>query len=144
MTELHAPEHLDALLPGADFVIMTIPHTPATEELMNRERLRRMKSSAFLIKQPLDLEDIQGCPGDLVSVKRARTSLAARQRGCGRQCGQACVSHAQIPDHTGSADQASLGLNKASERSARKIFPRTRPDDLELQTQSNRSAVSAG
>src|SRR5258705_9925802 len=49
MAELHAPEHLDALLPGADFVIMTIPHTPATEGLMDRERLRRMKQSAFLI-----------------------------------------------------------------------------------------------
>ena len=28
---------------------MTIPHTPATEGLMNRERLRRMRPSAFLI-----------------------------------------------------------------------------------------------
>jgi phosphoglycerate dehydrogenase-like enzyme len=49
MTELHGPEHLDTLLPRADFVIMTIPHTPATAGLMNRARLRRMKSSAFLI-----------------------------------------------------------------------------------------------
>ncbi len=47
--ELHPPEALDALLGQADFVIMTIPHTPATEGLMNRERLRRMKRSAFLI-----------------------------------------------------------------------------------------------
>jgi phosphoglycerate dehydrogenase-like enzyme len=36
-------------LPQADFVIMTIPHTPATEGLMDRQRLRRMKKSAFLI-----------------------------------------------------------------------------------------------
>jgi len=49
MAELHRPERLDALLPQADFVIMTIPHTPATEGLMDRERLRRMKPSAFLI-----------------------------------------------------------------------------------------------
>jgi phosphoglycerate dehydrogenase-like enzyme len=47
--EMHPPESLDALLPRADFVIMTIPHTPATEGLMNRERLRRMKQSGFLI-----------------------------------------------------------------------------------------------
>ena len=47
--EMHRPEHLDDLLPRADFVIMTIPHTPATEGLMHRERLRRMKSTAFLI-----------------------------------------------------------------------------------------------
>jgi phosphoglycerate dehydrogenase-like enzyme len=49
VAELHAPQDLDALLPRADFVIMTIPHTPATEGLMNRDRLRRMKRSAFLI-----------------------------------------------------------------------------------------------
>ena len=47
--ELHRPERLDDALPRADFVIMTIPHTPATEGLMHRERLRRMKRSAFLI-----------------------------------------------------------------------------------------------
>jgi len=49
VNELFPPETLDTQLPRADFVIMTIPHTPATEGLMNRERLRRMKSSAFLI-----------------------------------------------------------------------------------------------
>src|SRR6516165_2597406 len=38
VAELHAPQNLDALLPRADFVIMTVPHTPATEGLMNRER----------------------------------------------------------------------------------------------------------
>lgn len=49
VSEMHPPEELDALLPRADFVIMTIPHTPATEGLMDRERLGRMKRSAFLI-----------------------------------------------------------------------------------------------
>jgi phosphoglycerate dehydrogenase-like enzyme len=49
VAELHAPQNLDALLPRADFVIMTVPHTPATGGLMNRERLRRMKPGAFLI-----------------------------------------------------------------------------------------------
>jgi phosphoglycerate dehydrogenase-like enzyme len=49
VAELHRPEHLDELLPRADFVIMTIPHTPATDGLMNRQRMRRMKPSAFLI-----------------------------------------------------------------------------------------------
>lgn len=47
--EMHPPERLDQLLPDADFVIMTIPHTPATEGLMDRARLRRMKQSGFLI-----------------------------------------------------------------------------------------------
>jgi phosphoglycerate dehydrogenase-like enzyme len=49
VAELHPPDKLDALLPRADFVIMTIPHTPATEGLMDRARLRLMKRSAFLI-----------------------------------------------------------------------------------------------
>jgi phosphoglycerate dehydrogenase-like enzyme len=47
--ELHGAGELDALLPRADFVIMTIPHTPATEGLMDRARLKRMKRTAFLI-----------------------------------------------------------------------------------------------
>ena len=46
---MHGPAELDALLPRADFVIMTVPHTPATEGLMDRARLRRMKRTAFLI-----------------------------------------------------------------------------------------------
>jgi phosphoglycerate dehydrogenase-like enzyme len=62
--ELHRPERLDELLPRADFVIMTIPHTPATEGLMDRARLRRMKSSAFLINigrgMTVRLDDLVG------------------------------------------------------------------------------------
>jgi phosphoglycerate dehydrogenase-like enzyme len=46
---LHRPEELDDLLPRADFVISTTPETPATQGLFNRERLRRMKPSAYLI-----------------------------------------------------------------------------------------------
>jgi phosphoglycerate dehydrogenase-like enzyme len=49
VAELHKPEALDELLPRADFVILTIPHTPETEGLMNAERFGRMKPSAFFI-----------------------------------------------------------------------------------------------
>ena len=49
MTELHPADALDALLPRADFVVLTVPHTPATEGFMNRERFRRMKREAFFI-----------------------------------------------------------------------------------------------
>jgi phosphoglycerate dehydrogenase-like enzyme len=49
VTELRKPEALDALLPRADFVILTVPHTPATEGFMNRARFQRMKPSAFFI-----------------------------------------------------------------------------------------------
>jgi phosphoglycerate dehydrogenase-like enzyme len=49
VAELHKPEALDALLPRADFVILTVPHTPATEGFFNRARFQRMKRTAFFI-----------------------------------------------------------------------------------------------
>jgi phosphoglycerate dehydrogenase-like enzyme len=49
VAELHPPDALDALLPRADFVILTVPHTPETEGFMNRARFRRMKRSAFFV-----------------------------------------------------------------------------------------------
>ena len=49
VTELHPPEALDALLPRADFVLLTVPHTPATEGFMNRAKFQRMKKGAFFI-----------------------------------------------------------------------------------------------
>jgi phosphoglycerate dehydrogenase-like enzyme len=49
VAELHPPEMLERLLPRADFVILTVPHTPATEGFMNRARFRLMKRSAFFI-----------------------------------------------------------------------------------------------
>ena len=49
VSELHPPEALDTLLPRADFTILTVPHTPATEGFMNRDRFRRMKPTAFFI-----------------------------------------------------------------------------------------------
>ena len=49
VTELHRPEALDTLLPRADFVILTVPHTPATEGFFNRARFQRMKPTAFFI-----------------------------------------------------------------------------------------------
>jgi phosphoglycerate dehydrogenase-like enzyme len=49
VAELHKPEALDDLLPRADFVILTVPHTPATEGFFNRARFQKMKRSAFFI-----------------------------------------------------------------------------------------------
>lgn len=49
VAELHQPDQLDALLPRADFVILTMPLTPATEGMFNRARFQRMKRSAFFI-----------------------------------------------------------------------------------------------
>lgn len=49
VAELHRAAALDGLLPQADFVILTVPHTPETEGFMNRARFQRMKRSAFFI-----------------------------------------------------------------------------------------------
>jgi phosphoglycerate dehydrogenase-like enzyme len=47
--KLDGPDALDSLLPHADFVILTVPHTPATEGFMHRARFQRMKRTAFFI-----------------------------------------------------------------------------------------------
>ena len=47
--ELHAPDELDALLPRADFVITTVPHTPETEFTFDARRFRLMKPTAYFI-----------------------------------------------------------------------------------------------
>jgi phosphoglycerate dehydrogenase-like enzyme len=49
VAELHRPEALDDLLPRADFVILTVPHTPSTEGFFDRARFQRMKRTAFFI-----------------------------------------------------------------------------------------------
>ncbi|HEU0290946.1 MAG TPA: D-2-hydroxyacid dehydrogenase [Burkholderiales bacterium] len=40
---------LDRLLPGADYVVMAVPLTPQTRQLLNRSRMDRMKPSAGVI-----------------------------------------------------------------------------------------------
>jgi phosphoglycerate dehydrogenase-like enzyme len=47
--KLDGPDALDSLLPLADFVVLTVPHTPATEGFMQTARFRLMKKSAFFI-----------------------------------------------------------------------------------------------
>jgi len=47
--KLDGPDGLDSLLPLADFVILTVPHTPATEGFMHRARFQRMKRTGFFI-----------------------------------------------------------------------------------------------
>jgi phosphoglycerate dehydrogenase-like enzyme len=49
VAELHRPDALDTLLPRADFVILTVPHTPATEGFMHRARFQQMKRGAYFI-----------------------------------------------------------------------------------------------
>ena len=47
--EKHPPEDLDSLLPEADFVIVTVPHTPETEGMWTTERFQLMKQTAYFI-----------------------------------------------------------------------------------------------
>lgn len=49
LDELYTIDQLDDLLPKADIVALSLPNTPATCHLMNRERLARMKEHSLLI-----------------------------------------------------------------------------------------------
>lgn len=47
--EKHTPKELNLLLPRADFVIATTPHTPETEGMWNKNRFALMQRSAYFI-----------------------------------------------------------------------------------------------
>ena len=47
--ELLRPDRLDEMLAQSDFVVIAAPHTPETFKLFNRERIRKMKRTAYLI-----------------------------------------------------------------------------------------------
>ena len=47
--EKYTPQALSQLLPRADFVIATTPHTPETERMWNKERFALMKRTAYFI-----------------------------------------------------------------------------------------------
>jgi phosphoglycerate dehydrogenase-like enzyme len=46
---IYRPDQLNEVLAQADFVVIAAPHTPETYKLFNRERIRQMKKSAYLI-----------------------------------------------------------------------------------------------
>lgn len=47
--EIYGMEHLDELLPRADFVTLLLPSTPQTHHIMDERRLRLMKKGAYLL-----------------------------------------------------------------------------------------------
>ena len=49
LAELHAPEALLSLLPRADFVLVTVPHTPSTEGMFDKIVFAAMKNTAVLV-----------------------------------------------------------------------------------------------
>lgn len=80
--ERHGPDELDALLPDADVVITTTPHTPETEGMWNADRFRLMKPSAFFVNigrgrttrlddltAALDSGQIAGCGLDVFEIE---------------------------------------------------------------------------
>jgi phosphoglycerate dehydrogenase-like enzyme len=80
--ERHSPDELDELLPEADFVIVTVPHTPETEGMWNAERFRAMRSSGFFINigrgmttklddlvHALENGEIAGCGLDVFEIE---------------------------------------------------------------------------
>lgn len=80
--EKHRPEELDDLLPEADFVVVCLPHTPATEGMWNRARFQRMRPSAYFINigrglttkiedltAAIEQGEIAGCALDVFEVE---------------------------------------------------------------------------
>lgn len=80
--ELHPADALDALLPRADFVVLTVPHTPRTEGFFDRARFQRMRRSAFFINigrgmttrlaalvDALDASEIAGAALDVFEIE---------------------------------------------------------------------------
>ncbi|MCZ6676820.1 MAG: D-2-hydroxyacid dehydrogenase [Candidatus Poribacteria bacterium] len=80
--EMHSPADLDSLLPRADFVITTTPHTPETEGMWNAERFRLMKQTAYFINigrgkttkiddlaDAIEAGEIAGCGLDVFEVE---------------------------------------------------------------------------
>ncbi len=49
LSDMFSPNALDSQLQNADFVILTIPHTPRTEGLFDLQKFKTMKKSAFFI-----------------------------------------------------------------------------------------------
>ena len=49
VAELHRPDALSDVLPVGDFVIVTVPETPSTQDMFGAEQFRLMKSTAYFI-----------------------------------------------------------------------------------------------
>ncbi len=80
--EKHEPAELDTLLPQADFVIVTTPHTPETEGMWHKNRFALMKETAYFINigrgkttkladliEALEQGTIAGCGLDVFEVE---------------------------------------------------------------------------
>jgi phosphoglycerate dehydrogenase-like enzyme len=68
VAELHRPDDLDALLPRADAVVLTVPHTPETYQLFDARRFSLMKRSAMFVNigrgAVVDIDALAAALGD--------------------------------------------------------------------------------
>lgn len=59
---IHPPDQLDSLLPGADVVVVTVPHTPKTDRIFAAKRFARMKRDAIFVNvgrgRTVDIDDL--------------------------------------------------------------------------------------
>ena len=80
--EKRAPDELDTILPAADFVVVTTPHTPETEGMWHARRFQLMKPTAYFINigrgattkiedltVALENGDIAGCALDVFETE---------------------------------------------------------------------------
>ena len=62
--ETAPPDQLDRLIGSADFVVLTVPHTPETEGLIDARRLALMKPTSYLVNigrgMTVRLDDLVG------------------------------------------------------------------------------------
>jgi phosphoglycerate dehydrogenase-like enzyme len=49
LDEVHHVREIDRLLPTADWVVLTVPHTPETEGMMDASRFARMRATAYFV-----------------------------------------------------------------------------------------------
>jgi phosphoglycerate dehydrogenase-like enzyme len=49
LDEVHHVDEFDRLLPAADWIVLTVPHTPVTEGMMHSSRFEAMKPSAYFV-----------------------------------------------------------------------------------------------
>ncbi|MDA0225497.1 MAG: D-2-hydroxyacid dehydrogenase [Proteobacteria bacterium] len=71
---VYGPDEIDAVLGQSDFVLLLLPLTPQTDSLMNAERLKKMRPTAYLLnfgRGALVADD------DLVAAVKAKTIAGA-------------------------------------------------------------------
>jgi len=72
--QVYGPDDTDEVMRQADFLVLLIPSTKETQNIINAQRLRQMKSSAWLInfgRGALIVDD------DLIAAVKSRTIAGA-------------------------------------------------------------------